>query len=37
MESDKLRTTTQIIKALADETRIRIVCLLKNKKDTLCL
>ena len=36
MKEQKLKQTTKIIKALADENRIRILCLLKNKKD-LCV
>lgn len=36
MKEEKLKQTTKIIKALADENRIRIVCLLKFKKD-LCV
>ena len=36
MKEQKLKQTTKIAKALADENRIRILCLLKNKKD-LCV
>ena len=36
MKEQKLKQTTKIIKALADENRIRIVCMLKNKRD-LCV
>ena len=36
MKEQKLKQTTKIIKALADENRIRILCLLKNNKD-LCV
>ncbi len=36
MKEQKLKQTTKIIKALADENRIRILCLLKNKRD-LCV
>ena len=36
MKEQKSKQTTKIIKALADENRIRILCLLKNKKD-LCV
>lgn len=33
MKEQQLKQITKIIKALADENRIRILCLLKNKKD----
>lgn len=36
MKEQKLKQTTKTVKALADENRIRIVCLLKFKKD-LCV
>jgi ArsR family transcriptional regulator, arsenate/arsenite/antimonite-responsive transcriptional repressor len=36
MKEQKLKQTTRIIKAIADENRIRIICLLKFKKD-LCV
>ena len=36
MKEQKLKQTIKIAKALADENRIRILCLLKNKKD-LCV
>jgi len=36
MKEQRLKQTTRIIKALADESRIRIICLLKFKKD-LCV
>jgi ArsR family transcriptional regulator len=36
MEEQQLKKTARIIKALADENRIRILCLLKNKRD-LCV
>lgn len=36
MKEQKLKQTTKIAKALADENRIRILCLLKNRKD-LCV
>lgn len=36
MKEQRLKQTTRIIKALADENRIRIICLLKFKKD-LCV
>ena len=36
MKEQKLKQTTKIAKALADENRIRMLCLLKNKKD-LCV
>jgi ArsR family transcriptional regulator, arsenate/arsenite/antimonite-responsive transcriptional repressor len=36
MVEQQLKQTTKILKATADESRIRILCLLKNKKD-LCV
>ena len=36
MKEQKLKRTIKIAKAIADENRIRILCLLKNKKD-LCV
>lgn len=36
MKEQRLKQSTRIIKALADENRIRIICLLKFKKD-LCV
>ena len=33
MATDKIKQITKILKALSDESRIRIICLLKNKKD----
>lgn len=33
MQKQKIKHITKIIKALSDENRIRIICLLKNKKD----
>ena len=36
MKEQKLKQSIKIIKALADENRIRIVCILKNKRD-LCV
>lgn len=36
MKNNRLKQITKIIKAVADENRIRIICLLKFKKD-LCV
>ena len=36
MNKQDLKQITKVIKAVADESRVRILCLLKNKKD-LCV